>query len=280
MANSEIIGAGQDTARPAPKINTITCGDCLDILPLIPDKSVDFVLTDPPYCSGGFTEQARRSSNGSGLRSETRAKITWFQADNMGTNGLVFLLRNVACECLRILKDNSSLCVFTDWRMIPAIAPAIESAGFRWQNMVVWNKGCAGIGRGFRATHEIILQFTNGVPRIYSAKEGNVLTEPKISAYNRIHHTEKPIALLERICRVLTTDGDVVLDPFSGSGATGVACSNLSRNYMLIEKNPEYCKKAEERIHALIRPAQNTTEICHTAPNTRSLTNAQLAMDL
>ena len=229
-------------------LNQIILGDCIDVMKKIPDKSVDLILTDPPYCSGGFTEASRRSSNGSGLRSETRAKTEWFVADNMGTNGLIFLLRTVACESLRILKRNKSLCVFTDWRMVPAIAPAIESAGFKWQNMIIWNKGAAGIGRGFRATHEIILQFANGVPDIYSAAEGNVITEKKINPYAREHPTEKPVEVIKRIMDVLSGRGDIILDPFAGSGTTAIACLETGRNYILIEKEQRYVEIIKKRI--------------------------------
>jgi len=214
----------------------------------LPDKCIDLVLTDPPYCSGGFTEASRRSSNGSGLRSETRRDGGWFTADNMGSSGLLWLLRQISIEAKRVLKNNSSLLIFTDWRMIPIIEPAIESCGFRWQNMVVWNKGTAGIGRGFRATHEIILQFTNGVPRIFSEKEGNVLTVKKINPKEREHQTQKPIELMERIINVLSEEGGVVLDPFSGSGSTLLAANNLHRNFIGVEISPEYCKIAEQRL--------------------------------
>lgn len=223
-------------------------GDCLDVMRGLPDGCVDAVVTDPPYCSGGFTEAARRASNGSGLRSETRRDGGWFTSDNMGTNGLQWLMRHVALEALRLVRPRSSFLVFTDWRMIPALTPVIESAGFRWQNTIVWDKGSAGIGRGFRATHEMILHFTNGVADIYSAKEGNVLRVPRMNTSEREHQTEKPTELMARLCKVVTPPNGVVLDPFAGSGSTGVAAIGSGYRFIGIEREAAYVDIARRRI--------------------------------
>lgn len=222
-------------------------GDCLDVLRQLPDGCVDAVVTDPPYCSGGFTESARRGSNGSGLRSETRRDGGWFTSDNMGTQGLQWLLRSVSLEVLRLLRPCSSYCVFTDWRMVPAIVPVIESAGFRWQNMVVWDKGNAGIGRGFRAQHEILLHFTNGVAEYHTASAGNVLRSPRMQSEDREHQTQKPVELMRRILDVVAGPDGLVLDPFAGSGSTGVACG-VGRRFLGIEREASYVDIARRRI--------------------------------
>jgi DNA modification methylase len=213
----------------------------------LPDGCVDAVVTDPPYCSGGFTEAARRASNGSGLRSETRRDGGWFTSDNMGTNGFEWLMRHVAIEVLRVLRPAASFCVFTDWRMVPALSAVVESAGFRWQNMVVWDKGSAGIGRGFRATHEILLQFTNGVAEYHSASEGNVLRVGRMSTNDREHQTQKPVELMRKILGVVAGPDALVLDPFAGSGSTGVACLP-TRRFIGIERESAYVDIARRRI--------------------------------
>ena len=83
-----------------------------------------------------------------------------------------------------------------------------------------------------------------------------------------VHNTQKPVALFEYLIRTYSNEGDTVLDNCIGSGTTAIACINTGRNYIGIEKEEKYCRIAEERIHALRSPAQNTMEICHTAPNT------------
>ena len=231
-------------------------GDCLDHMREMPSASVDAVVTDPPYCSGGFTEAARRNSNGSGLRSETRRDLGWFASDNMGTTGLTWLLRAVSMEVLRILRPRSSYLVFTDWRMVPALVPVIESTGFRWQNMIVWDKGSAGIGRGFRATHEIVMHFTNGVADVHSAAEGNVLRVPRMPAAGREHQTQKPVELMNRLLSVVTAEGMTVLDPFAGSGSTGVACVKAGRSFVGLERDLRYVEIARRRMTEVSSPVQ------------------------
>ncbi|UQA60422.1 site-specific DNA-methyltransferase [Polyangium aurulentum] len=112
----------------------------------LPDRCAHAVWLDPPYCSGGYTEAAKRQMRGM-LRHTAVRKLGWFINDHMGTAGLVWLLRAVALEARRILVDGGSLGVFCDWRMIPALAPALESSGLRWQTMLVWDKEQPGLGR-------------------------------------------------------------------------------------------------------------------------------------
>ena len=140
-------------------LNQVYEKDCLQFLRNVESESVDGVVTDPPYCSGGFNESGKAGAKGQGLRSDVIKEVGWFINDRMTTAGLVWLLRNVMIELHRILKDGGSVCLFTDWRMVVHIAPALESAGFRFQNMIVWNKMAMGLGVGFRHQHEIILHF-------------------------------------------------------------------------------------------------------------------------
>ena len=114
--------------------NMIYEGDALQILKTIESESVEGCIMDPPYCSGGFSESAKNQASGQGLRSEVIQEVGWFTSDNMNTAGLVWLLRNVMIELYRIVKDGGSVLVFTDWRMIVHLGPALESAGFRHQN--------------------------------------------------------------------------------------------------------------------------------------------------
>lgn len=226
---------------------TIIHGDCLQAMQGLPDASIDAVVTDPPYCSGGFTEAARTTAKGQGLRSETLAEVGWFVGDKMGTAGLLFLMRAVAFESIRLLRGSGSLLVFTDWRMVPNLAPAIESAGMRYQNMVIWDKGSAGLGAGFRAQHEVILHFTAGTPKYHDMRLGNVLKCPRIGQ-EREHQTEKPVNLMEQLIRVVCPPGGVVLDPFGGSGTTGVAAQNLGRDAICIERDAGHVETARRRL--------------------------------
>lgn len=212
------------------------------------DRFVDAIITDPPYCSGSVGEAQRTAAKGQGLRSENIRRLGWFVGDNMGTAGLIFLLRSMAFHGLEILNPEGSLLVFCDWRMVPNLAPAIESAGLRYQNMVVWDKGHMGMGQGFRAQHEIILHYTAGSPKYHDLGTANVLKAGRVSADEREHQTQKPMDLMEKLMRVVCPVGGTVLDPFMGSGATGCAALKTGRKFIGVERDEDHFAVALRRI--------------------------------
>ncbi len=228
---------------------TLHCGDCLPWLQTLPDGIADAVITDPPYCSGGYLE-AQKNTKAQGLRGATiaAADFHWFSADNMGTSGLVWLLRSVLVECRRVLRPNRSAFIFTDWRMIPNVTPALESSGFRYRNMLVWDKGSAGLGVGFKPAHEIVMEFTNGSTE-YAALDGqNVLRAARLHASLKEHGAQKPVQILKELMRVACQSDGTVLDPFLGSGSCGVACVETGRHFFGCELDPVYFQVAERRI--------------------------------
>jgi DNA modification methylase len=232
--------------------------DCLQVLKEMQPETINAVVTDPPYCSGGFSEAGKSNAKGQGLRSETIREEGWFVNDNMTTAGLVWLLRNVAVEVERLLKTGGSMLMFTDWRMVPHLAPALESSGLRYQNMIVWDKMQVGLGRGFRSQHEIILHFTKGTGVYFDKSTGNVLRSKRINAQTRLHQTEKPVELLAQLVKVVTQPGDVVLDPFGGSMSTGETCVRLGRNFVGIDKGRGYCEIGKERLKKAAQTIQTS----------------------
>lgn len=223
-------------------------GDALDVMRSMREASIDAVVMDPPYCSGAISEAARVAAPGQGLRSETIKRFGWFTGDNMGTAGLMFLLRSIAFESVRVVKPTGSLLVFCDWRMLPNIAPAIESAGVRYQGLIVWDKGAMGMGNGFRCQHEMILHFTLGSPEFHDAGTPNVLNAKRVGIADRQHQTEKPVELMERLIGVVCPPGGTVLDPMCGSGTTLVAAVNTGRVGIGVERGAENVEIARARI--------------------------------
>jgi len=230
-------------------INKSHRGDCIQIMQSMPEGSVDAIITDPPYCSGGVSEASRTAAKAQGVKSAeaARSRFAWFVGDNMGTAGLVFLLRAMAFEAARVVKKSGSILVFCDWRMIPNITPAIESAGLRFQNIVVWDKGSIGMGQGFRSQHEMILHFTNGKPEYFDKGTPNIISCRRVAAGGRHHQTQKPVELLQRLIRVVTKPGDIILDPFGGSGSLAVAASGIERNHICIEREQTFVDIANMR---------------------------------
>lgn len=229
---------------------TLIMGDALDTIAALEPGSVDSVVMDPPYCSGSVSEASRSAAKRQGVRPEMTRFGSWFVGDNMGTAGLVFLLRSIAFESLRAMSAEGSMLTFCDWRMVPNIAPAIESAGFRFQNLIVWDKDVLGLGAGFRAQHELVLQHTAGSPKYHHLGTGNVLRHRRVGRDDREHQTMKPVALMEDLLRVVSDPGHVILDPFMGSGTTGVAALKMGRRFIGIERDPEHfataCRRLED----------------------------------
>jgi DNA modification methylase len=212
---------------------TLYCGDAIETMETL--GPVDAVITDPPYCSGSVSEASRTAAKGQGLRAENITKLGWFVGDNMGTAGLASLLRSMAFRALKILNPEGSMLVFCDWRMIANLAPTIESAGLRFQNLVVWDKGMMGLGAGFRAQHEIILHYTAGSPKYHDLGTSNVLKSSRVTANDREHQTQKPLDLMRKLVRVVCQPEGVVLDPFMGSGSSGCAALAEGRSFIGIE---------------------------------------------
>lgn len=227
-------------------------GDCIPILQGLAPRSVGAVVTDPPYCSGGSTEATRRGAPSQGIASERMksGEVEWFAGDNMTTPGLVWLLRSVAFEAERILVPGGSLIVFCDWRMWANLAPALESGGLRLQNMIVWDKGHAGMGTGFKPTHELAIHLCNGPGKFHDMCGSNVLRFGRVRGQDKDHPTQKPVDLIQSLIRVSAARDALVVDPFCGSGSHGVAALKEGRRFLGVERDPEYCDVARRRLAA------------------------------
>lgn len=227
---------------------TLYLGDALGVLQSLPNVRAQALICDPPYCSGGFTEAAKRSAKGQGLRSETLRDTGWFGGDNMTAAGLQWLLRAIAVAFKgHAVATSATATFFADWRMVPLLATAIEAAGLRFQAMPIWDKQAVGLGTGFRAQHECLLHFSIETPAYFSARFGNVLRAPRMSS-ERDHPTEKPVSLMTMLVEVQSDVGGIVLDPFMGSGSTGVAALQKGRAFVGIEHDPSHFDTACRRI--------------------------------
>lgn len=223
--------------------------DAVRWLRSLPAQCADAMVTDPPYASGGFSEATKRSSN-----SSESATMAWFSGDQMGTNGISYLLREVAIEAMRVIKPGGTLSVFSDWRMVPAFAAAIESAGWRWRSMVVWDKGMQTArpmcpSGGFRLNTEHVLHFDR-CDGAYFAHTSSVLSVKNVPGKNRVHPTEKPPELFAAIIRVVAPRGGMVLDPFAGSGAIIEGARSVGVGAWVNDRDPVYAEHCRERERA------------------------------
>jgi DNA modification methylase len=210
---------------------TIYHGDARDVLQL--GVVADVIATDPPYSSGGMQEM-QRAGGSIGTRSDETIAF-----DNLSTRGYRLLMR----EVLRLCNQADEIYLFTDWRMWIESFDAVEGAGWRVRNMLVWDKATMGMGMPWRNQHELIV-FAKRGPAHQGGKSGNVLTVRRSG--NKNHPTEKPLELMTAI---LSNAGPgAVLDPFMGSGTTLLAAKQLGRKAVGIELSEAYCEVAAKRL--------------------------------
>lgn len=219
----------------------LICGDSTDratVARLLQGVKPDVILTDPPYCSGGFQEAGKKSGS-----IGTRGTAT-IANDNLSTRGYQALIAQV----LRNV-DAGVAYVFTDWRMWVALFDVVESSGYGVRNMLVWDKQTPGMGVGWRHQHELAMCAVKVKSPFNPHKaQGNVLQAKRTG--NKHHPTEKPLDLLETILNV-TDLAKTVVDPFSGSGTTILAAEKAGRTAYGLELEPAYCDVIVQRWEAL-----------------------------
>jgi site-specific DNA-methyltransferase (adenine-specific) len=221
---------------------TLYLGDCLEILPTL--EKVDAVITDPPYASGTRMDTTRQV-RGAMLRSLENAD--WFSHDAMTTWGFSWFMGGTLSTLRRKLSKGGHLYWFTDWRMTPTVYGMLEAHGYRVNHCLVWAKTHFGMGTYWRNQHENIVFASLGQPlTMLDRGRGSVVTIRNVAPSKREHPTEKPIELISSILSAIP--GETVLDPFMGSGTTGVACANLNRKFIGIEIEQKYFDIACKRI--------------------------------
>jgi len=215
------------------KIN-LMLGDCLERMKEIPDGSVDMVLTDPPY--GMNYQSNRRTATDKFAKISNDAELNW--------------LEGFVIECHRVMSDNSAAYVFCSWHKIDLFKCAFE-AHFKLKNLIVWvknNHGSGDLAGAYAPKHEFVLYMHKGRSLLRNGRTPDVIMADKVSGSKMVHPTEKPIPLLEKFILNNSDSGGTILDPFMGSGTTGVAAKNLGRSFIGIEMDEAYFDIAKGRI--------------------------------
>jgi site-specific DNA-methyltransferase (adenine-specific) len=241
---------------------TLYCGDALEVMAGLPDGSVDAVLTDPPYSSGGRRENAR-----SVRRSMTRSvgDDDWIRGDGMSTVGYVWFNRLAALQWRRLLVPGGHALAFVDWRMEHHLAGALEAADLRQHPTLVWDKTYFGMGAVFRNQYELIVHFSAGTPRApYRRDVGNVLGCPPVRS--EVHPNEKPVGLLRTLLSVVAAPGDDVLDCMAGSGSTLLAARSLGMRAIGIEAEERHCETIARSLSEQLLPEPTPDPVVQAEP--------------
>lgn len=217
----------------------LLCGDSIDrdsIDRLFRSDSADFILTDPPYCSGGFQESNRTVGS---TAATVGKKIS---RDNLTTEGLASLLEmsigRIPCE--------GACYVFCDWRQLFAVRRVIEPLGYQYRALLIWDKGSPGMGGPWRHSYEMAY-FGTKRKEPSTGKSGDVIRCNRSG--NKLHTTQKPVELMTSI--IDNTVGTLIADPFLGSGTTLIAAEQLGRKCYGMEISPAYCDVIVKRWETL-----------------------------
>jgi len=197
------------------ELNKIIQGDCLQIMKTYPNNCIDLILTDPPY--------------GDNVAYGWNNKI-------IKNNENPLINCNALIEMYRILKQNRSLYIFTNWKHYPFLTEfIIRYTKFNIRHLIVWKKHNFGLGWAFRHQYELILVLEKGKPKYNLTDFSDVQTSSHIN-HNKLNHPhQKPLDLLKKIILHSSKEGDLILDPFAGSGSTCKACNELNRKWIGIE---------------------------------------------
>ena len=234
---------------------TLYLGDCREVLPVLEPASVDMLWTDPPYGhknhDGDLNARLNEHRN---LESKPIA--------NDGAAEMREIVDFALVEATRILKPDCCCCCCCCGGGGPSptfawVADRMDSKGLSFFHAVVWDKNNPGLGWRYRRQYEMVMvSHLKGGKLAWNGDEGAVANIFKMMPpRERKHPNEKPLQLVLQFVRKHTTPGDLIIDPFMGSGTTGVAALQLGRKFIGIELDPEYfdvaCRRMEEAVNSV-----------------------------
>jgi site-specific DNA-methyltransferase (adenine-specific) len=232
-----------------------------------PDESVDLLITDPAYES---LEKHRAIGTTTRLKHSKASSNDWFTIFPNARFGELF------AEAFRVLKPHTHFYLLCDAETMFVAKPEAERAGFKFWKPLVWDKQTIGMGYHYRARYEFILFFEKGKRRLNDLGIADVIAVPRIRGG---YPAEKPPEVSEVLISQSTQPGEVVADPFMGSGSVGVAAVRLGRRFLGNDLNPEALRITAERLQELgampapaadspakpVSRTANTTDSAHQA---------------
>jgi adenine-specific DNA-methyltransferase len=210
---------------PTPN-NTVLQGDCIEVMRSLPANSIDFILTDPPYLVRYHDRENRSIQNDS--------NADW--------------LKPAFTESYRVLKQDRFMVSFYGWTRVDKFFDAWRSAGFRIVGHLVFRKQYTSKARFLQYQHEQAYLLAKGNPALPEQPIIDVIDMPYSG--NKLHPTQKSIPALKPLIDSFTKSGDLVFDPFCGSGSTLLAAKILKRRYLGIELDANYHAAATKRLHS------------------------------
>lgn len=219
--------SGLANEQPTFQLHTM---DAVDWLRTLPDASVDLVITDPPYES---LEKHRKIGTTTRLKNSKASSNKWFTIFPNSRFPELF------AEIYRVLGKHGHFYLFCDATTMFVAKPLAEDAGFKFWKPLIWDKMRIGMGYHYRARYECILFFEKGKRKLTDLGQADIISVPRI---HRGYPAEKPVEVSAVLIRQSSQPGELVVDPFMGSGSVGVAAVSQGRHFA----GTDICEEAVE----------------------------------
>lgn len=221
--------------------------DCLKILKQIPDKSVDLIVTDPPYL---ITSRGNGGTSGGMFQKKIVNKGKVFNENSID-------IQDWIDEFYRVLKNDTHCYIMTNNKNIYHYLDVINKSKFHYVKNLIWVKDNKIMGQTYMSQFEYVIMLRKGNhKKINNCGTSDVLVFPnkKLKDENgkTIHDTEKPVGLMKVLIENSSQENDVILDPFMGLGVVGVVCKETNRNFIGIEIDEKYFNITKDRIEGVL----------------------------
>lgn len=239
---------------PENFLNKFLCGDAVTVMSQMPENSVDLVVTSPPYNLKNSTGNGMKDGRGGKWKNAALVKGYSHHDDNMPHEEYVAWQRNCLTEMMSLIKNDGAIFYNHKWRVQDNLLQDRSDIvnGFPVRQIIIWKrKGGINFNPGyFLPTYEVIYLIAK--PKFKLASKANALGDvwEFVQEMNNSHPAPFPIALAKRC--IESTNAQIILDPFMGSGTTAIAAKRLDRNFIGIDLSPEYCEQAEQRLKSNI----------------------------
>ena len=240
---------------------TLIHGEAIESLKGMPEASVDAVICDPPYSSGGFSMSYKmQDPDIKYTKTGSAGRFPTFSGDARDQRSYLQWCAWWVEYCHRILKPSGYFLVFIDWRQLPVITDAVQMGGIIWRGVVAWDKGESARAphKGyFRHQCEYIVWGTKGAlkPCEHAGPFPGCMRHA-VRQNDKYHLTGKPTPLMRQLAQIVPPGG-LILDPFAGSGTTGVGALLEGRRFIGIERETAYVDIARKRLADAEHEAQS-----------------------
>ena len=218
-------------------------GDCIEFMKTLPDNSVDMVLTDPPY----------KIITGGDLDGVNSIRPKGILKGNRELMKSVPLFEHWLNECYRTLKNDSHAYFMVNFSNLFYLQKSVIDAGFKIHNLLIWQKNNNTPSQYYMKNCEYIIFARKGKAKWINDIGGSKTVHSFNNILgNKVHPTEKPVELMEFYIKNSSNENEIILDPFMGSGSTGIACVNTGRKFIGCELDKGYFDIAQKRIESIL----------------------------